>query len=478
MDLVIWGHEHECLIDPQMDYEMGFHVMQPGSTVATSLIAGEAVQKQVSLLRITGKEFQTEAISLKSVRPFVTRDVILQDEPGLRRLAKRENNRSDITRHLEGIVRQMIEEANDAWLATQESSEGVDSTPLSPPLPLIRLRVEYTAPEGGRFDCENPQRFSRRFEGNVANVNDVVQFHRRKTAVRKAKDGTEIHEEEILSKMNIDSVKVEKLVREYLQSQSLTILPQNSFGDAVTQFVDKDDKHAMEAFVEGSLGDQVKHLLDTGDADEEEIIQAFGKNREHLEELFAGGKSKKYTNRKMKPKPNGWDSDLDGSWLDQPGAIQLSDNEEPENDEDHESNAGSVATNTASTRGRGRGRGGSKANGTTRSTASSKSNTTARKSTTTQGRGKKKSVPEPDDDGEGDVVMVEGDDDDYVEVQPRATAGRASSSARGARSTATRKPPARTAAPRQSTINFSQPASQVRGGGGRQPFRQELVRAP
>lgn len=37
--------------------------------------------------------------------------------------------------------------------------------------------VLYSAPDGGIFDCENPQRISNRFVGKVANVNDVVRFY-------------------------------------------------------------------------------------------------------------------------------------------------------------------------------------------------------------------------------------------------------------------------------------------------------------
>ena len=46
---------------------------------------------------------------------------------------------------------------------------------------MIRLKVEYTAPEGCEFELENPQRFSNRFTGKVANQNDVVYFYRKKT---------------------------------------------------------------------------------------------------------------------------------------------------------------------------------------------------------------------------------------------------------------------------------------------------------
>jgi hypothetical protein len=44
-DMVIWGHEHECLIDPIYNAEQGFYVVQPGSSVATSLSQGETVPK-------------------------------------------------------------------------------------------------------------------------------------------------------------------------------------------------------------------------------------------------------------------------------------------------------------------------------------------------------------------------------------------------------------------------------------------------
>ena len=47
MDLVIWGHEHECLIDPMESLVGTFRIIQPGSSVATSLTEGEAVQKKI-----------------------------------------------------------------------------------------------------------------------------------------------------------------------------------------------------------------------------------------------------------------------------------------------------------------------------------------------------------------------------------------------------------------------------------------------
>lgn len=53
-DLVVWGHEHECLIEPEYvsqgvvdDHgeERGVYISQPGSSVATSLAEGETGRK-------------------------------------------------------------------------------------------------------------------------------------------------------------------------------------------------------------------------------------------------------------------------------------------------------------------------------------------------------------------------------------------------------------------------------------------------
>ncbi len=140
---------------------------------------GEAVPKHVTILSITGKDFTCEPIRLKTVRPLMMKEIVLQDEKAMRDIAKFDNNRTKITRFLMDIVESMIEEAKAEWLASQEENDSEEEVEV--PLPLVRLRVEYTAPEGGRFDCENPQRFSNRFVDKVANVNDVIQFYRKRS---------------------------------------------------------------------------------------------------------------------------------------------------------------------------------------------------------------------------------------------------------------------------------------------------------
>ena len=187
MNLIVWGHEHECLIDPKLNPETGFHVMQPGSSVATSLIQAEEKDKHVAVVSITGKDFQVEKHRLKSVRPFVMREIALQHDTMFKGLERKKENRIELTRRLMTIVDEMIEEANTKWEKVQEG-EAFDEADR--PLPLIRLKVDYSAPEGGHYDVENPQRFSQRFQDKVANTNDVVYFHRkRKTTSKQSERG-------------------------------------------------------------------------------------------------------------------------------------------------------------------------------------------------------------------------------------------------------------------------------------------------
>ena len=494
LDLVIWGHEHECLIDPRTNPQMRFRVMQPGSSVATSLVPGEAEPKHVSILSITGKECDYEKIRLKTVRPFATKEFTLSKDDDAKRVARKDNNRTAITRILEREVDELIEQARKEWLEVQDDANSDDDEPAEMPLPLVRLRVEVSAPDGGNFDCENPQRFSNRFTGKVANSNDVIQYHRRKKNSNTSKKVTdEVADEVVMSNLQgLDTVKVEKLVREYLEAQSLTILPQNSFGDAVSQYITKDDKHAMEMFVNESLATQIKHLLqlerdsqDPNDEDEEEnensIMEAIEKYRAQLEDLFAKGhiRRAKSGKKRFKPRPEEWDSEFDGSWEDQPGALLRSDNEDKNgvNGEDSgEESDRPPRANGTSTRGRGRGRGRGARGGvsaTARKTAAS-----AKKSAAANGRAKRRAVSDDEDGEDDDVVMVDPDDvsEDgtsqsmFVKETTsrrgrRSTKQSSGTAAQGRKASPNKKPPSRAAATRakQSTLNFTNSQASIVG---------------
>lgn len=453
LDMVVWGHEHECLIEPRYNAQKNFHVMQPGSSVATSLMPGEAVPKHVAILSVTGKDFEVEPIRLKTVRPFVMREIVLAEEKEAAKLAKKANNRVGITAFLQAIVEEMIEQANQEWLAAQgdeEQDQGEEA-----PLPLIRLRVEYTAPERGNFDCENPQRFSNRFVNKVANQTDVVQFHRKKVGgVKRMKNGIDLPEESTLASMALDSVKVEKLVQEFLAAQSLTLLPQNSFGDAVTQFIDKDDNHAVRTFVSDNLVKQIESLMKMDHVGEDDDMrEAMEAGKSNLEALFESGHASKTKKATRTPKPADWNSDIDGPWE------GLQEAPLAPSDPDEEGNSDEVTVRPSSrpsTNGR------SKA-APVKATAPRKKAVPAAKNS----RGKK-NVVELDEDEDEDVVMVDSDNDD----ESQQLFVKQAAPTRGAKKSVPAKAPVRKRAPargaatlagKQSQLIFTQTATQSRG---------------
>lgn len=450
LDMIIWGHEHECKIDPWYNAEQNFHVMQPGSSIATSLMPGEAVPKHVAVLSITGRDYTVEPIRLKTVRPFVMREIVLSQEGKAMKLVKKPNNRTLLTEFLTKIVDDMIQQAGDEWRAAQGEEERDDDE--KPPSPLIRLRVEYTAPEGGNFDCENPQRFSNRFTGRVANVKDVVQFYRKKSGgIKKAQDGVEMPKESRLASLDIDTVKVDKLVREFLEAQKLTVLPQNCFSDAVSQFIDKDDRHAMEAFVTENMSKQIESLMNMDDLNEDDLRDAMGESKSHLEELFAAGHRSMRRKAKRKPRPAGWDSDLNGAWEDQPAAVARSDIEDDDEDPSDEPAVQPTA--------KGRGKAAPK-----KAAAPAKKAAPAKNS-----RSRKKIVESEEDEGEDeDIVMVDSDEDEsqlFVKPEPPT---RGTKKAAPAKAPAPKRAPARAAAStvkasKQSQLSFSQPTTQPMG---------------
>ena len=458
MDLVIWGHEHESLIHPRPNVETGFDIIQPGSTVATSLVQGESEPKHVCILSVAGKQYKSEAIPLKTIRPLKVADVSLAEDKVTKKLAKKENNRTEITIRLQEIVNEMITQAKKDWRELQ--GENLSDEQAEPPLPLIRLRVDYTAPEGGAFDLENPQRFSNRYLGLVANVTDVVHYFRKKTtATRKGVKGVELPEEPASNPSHIDSVKVEKLVREYLTAQSLTILPQNSFGDAVTQFVDKDDKRAMEDFVKDSLREQVEHLLKLNGDDEDELQNELEANKSRLEKAFETGNAPQRRPPKLKSKPAMWDSDVDGHWPDHPSARESSDAENSEPNVSH-----SVKSAPApATRGRGKQNGTSRAAPTKKTTAATKkpAETASR---ATRGRKKNQIVDDEDEEGGQDVVMNDADDQDNSQVYPLFV----KQTQRGGAKATTKAAPAKKQPTRRAAAAASQATSRGTGVGGMQ----------
>ncbi|KAF9379846.1 Double-strand break repair protein mre11a [Podila verticillata] len=296
--LVVWGHEHECLIDPVYNPQQHFHVSQPGSSVATSLCEGESKTKHVAILKICKNKFSIEKIRLTSVRPFIMRDVTLADH-GLDPTKPNKVN-SFISKR----IRELVQEAKDDWIAKNGRasrkrrmySEGGDSEDeeaapesndgeIVVPKPLVRLRVEYS----GGFEIFNPQRFGSEFIELVANPRDIVQFYRKKTGHATKTAPTAKAEMDVVDKIEkLDTARVENLVQKYLAAQHLSILPENELEDAVRIYVEKDEKDAVKDFVAASLGRMQKAMQTKQNIEiEEALLKEINKEKEQQAITYA-----------------------------------------------------------------------------------------------------------------------------------------------------------------------------------------------
>lgn len=395
------------------------------------------------------------------------KEVVLQEDRQMRKIGlEGGDNKAAVDRFCIQHCDKLIEQANAEWLELQQENDEEPDEELVPPLPLIRLRVEYTAPEGGSYIIDNPQRFSARYADRVANTHDVIQYHRKKAAgIRKPKEAIELPDAESMAQLSMDAIKIDELVKEFLTAQNLTILPQSAFGDAVQQFVQKDDKHAMEEFIMTTMGDQVDHLVNNdGDMeDEDAIAEMMEELKNRVEQKFEKGDrmARKRINRK--PKPDGWDSDFDGHWEDDPDSVIRDDQDQDAMDidnDDDDADSGAPSRTTAA-RGRGtraRGRGGrTAAAGTTRKTAAA-----AKKPAPAKGRGKKKAATPSDEEEEeeaNEVIIIDDDEDDeegglfmtQESVPPKRAPAKRAAASTSSKTTTTRK-----AAPsRQTQLSFN-----------------------
>lgn len=289
-------------------------------------------------------------------------------------------------------------------------------------------------------------------------------------------------DEATIAQLTVDTVKVEKLVREFLSAQTLQILPQNTFGDAVSLFVDKDDRHAMDAFLTDTMKKQIEELSkNEGDLDEDQMVELFDKHRSRLEDLHKSGVLKIRSTMRLKPKPSNWDSDMEGPWEDAHGAYEMK-GEDDESQEDaaigEDGEGGSVPPRSAAAK-----RGGAKATGmSTRkpATASQRTAPKGRGGTSRAGARSKKAV---EDDSDEDVVMISDQDEEEPPATRKTTKAATNATSKRA-APAAKKAPARAATAkasqptgRQTQLNFSQPATQTRQANGKGAARRDLVSA-
>ncbi|KAL3733767.1 hypothetical protein ACJRO7_023174 [Eucalyptus globulus] len=228
LDFIVWGHEHECIIEPREVRGMGFHITQPGSSIATSLIDGESKPKHVLLLEIK--------IPLTSIRPFEYIEVVLKDVTDID-----PNDQNSIPEHLDKVVRNLIEKS---------SKKAANRSELK--LPLVRIKVDYSG-----FMTINPQRFGQKYVGKVANPQDILIFSKASRMGRS--ESAQFEDSERLRTKELNQQNIEALVAE--NNLKMEILPVNDLDKALHEFVKRDDKMAFYSCVQLNLEETRESII-------------------------------------------------------------------------------------------------------------------------------------------------------------------------------------------------------------------------
>lgn len=257
IDFVVWGHEHECLIDVQESVKGDFYITQPGSSVATSLVEGEAKQKQVAVLEIRGQNFRMTKRELHSVRAFKMGEIILSEVEEL------DPNDPDVTDRIHELL-----EARVLELLAEAEEEQRRQPQRHPELKqvLVRLRVEHTG-----FPVLHNQRFGSRFVGKIANPNDILLFHRRKKdrVFALDKDGNAVKGKrgggafgDPIRPTRLDTITIEDILQRklHLPDQKLVFLPEKPLSIALENYVVKNIPSALDEFVDNQLEETQREL--------------------------------------------------------------------------------------------------------------------------------------------------------------------------------------------------------------------------
>ena len=221
-----------------------------------------------------------------------------------------------VRRHLLTVATQPRVELFD--LAHQPTSKLVESAapgePQAAMLPLVRLRVDHS----GGFPTVPLQRFGAPFQGRVANPWDLLQFHKaaqRRTGAGKkehAATGESLAPEgaaeagEYLAPELGDFRRIDALVAEHLPA-TLQILTEGDMAAALEEFVQHDEKGALEKAVKSALLESQRRVAAKGalgGEDAKELNQAINTSVKEMKEASlakrAANKEKKEASKASK----------------------------------------------------------------------------------------------------------------------------------------------------------------------------------
>ena len=179
--------------------------------------------------------------SLQTVRSFVMEDVVLLEELGA------EAGATTSAAQVEELLTARIE----AILAETSSVQ----RPQAPPLPLVRLRVDYS----GDFQPPNTQRFGQRFIDRLANPRDLLLLHRRRERSTLSDSNFTVSENQVpvgheaTAGAILNSTGMLEMVARNIEADEalrMVVLTEVGMGIAVCNYVEKDRHDAVSDVVQ------------------------------------------------------------------------------------------------------------------------------------------------------------------------------------------------------------------------------------
>ncbi|RHY34596.1 hypothetical protein DYB32_000806 [Aphanomyces invadans] len=327
IDFVVWGHEHECVIEAEESIKGDFYITQPGSSVATSLV--EAKPKKIGVLEILDNNFRYRAVPLKTVRPFKMAEVCLRDHKHL------DPSDPKVGDKISALLARKVQDLIDEEAAENPRADRQDTAMQM----LVRIKVEHTG-----FPVLSNQRFGGQFVGKVANPADILLFSRGKKASADPNDDTKSTTSSGSLKNPIrpgppnaaatSILGVEQLLSSHLAGSEkvLEILPETNLAHALEDFVFKNVSSAFSDIYDTVLEESQGALkMNKGTLNKHDIQTLVEKNLERLRAAQAvhAGQSSMDTNEVMRMLQSGAGNNGD----DNDGLID-SDGDEPDQGSD------------------------------------------------------------------------------------------------------------------------------------------------
>ncbi|CAK8680453.1 unnamed protein product [Clavelina lepadiformis] len=259
INLIVWGHEHACEID--RDWKSGkSRVLQPGSSIATSLRESESKDKHVAILEIKGDNFNLIPIPLETVRPLHIETIILENfiDPHFKTKINNSQNNEKIQKTVIEVYNKTIKSAISKTYHEAENKRRK---------PLVRIKVDATG-----FESISAKGIDAQLLKKVANPNEIIHIFPRKNLL-PADNRIDT------SNLCQEKLNVEDLVHTYLKDnkEKTKMFNPSQLNDALIQFVYHDDKKAIEECCNKVTSKAINDLkeLDLGGSREKISSKAF-----------------------------------------------------------------------------------------------------------------------------------------------------------------------------------------------------------